>query len=227
MKQPAFFVVIIIAVNMLSAPTHLFAQSTASETTLNADTIESAINELEKKVNSATTTQERLEASELLAPLQEQMGMYAEAGRSYTYGASLAGVQTLRGQTLLLGSVRCALSVGDIATADFLLSTTFGFATDETIRATTKLYAIWSWIIKAETEAELAGPISVIKSYIPQSDMIRVKPALLLTLYHLTNEKAWGEQLQKEFPNSPEAAIILGQAHILPAPFWFFITNRE
>lgn len=219
--------IIFIALSFIIMPVPLFAQSSATEIALNAGTIESAIVELDKIAKSGDTIAEKLEASQLLAPLQEQMGMYSDARSSYTNGASLAGVQTVQGQKLLLGAVRCALSVGDVATADFLLSTSFSSATDISIKALSKLYALWSWIIKAENEEELTGPISVLKSYVTLNDMESVKPSLLLTLHHLTNDKAWSEQLQKEFPNSPETAIVSGQAQLMPAPFWFFISDKN
>lgn len=227
MKPVLFCVLFFGAINLILAPTPSFAQSKAAEAALNADTVESAINILKGITKSAATTAEKLDAAEILASLQEQLGMYSDASYSYTTGASLAGVQTVRGQKLLLGAVRCALSVGDVSTADFLLSTAFSSATDTTIKASVKLYAVWSWIIKAEDENELAGPISVLKSYSALQNMESVKPSLLLTLYHLTGEKAWADQLQQEFPNSPEASVVSGQAQLLPAPFWFFISNKN
>lgn len=177
---------------------------------------------LEKNFKSASSSEQRLAAAEILAPLKEQIGLYAEAAAIYSSAASLAGVQQIRGQKLLLGSVRCALSYGDVSSADFLLSTAFTSAADTHIKATAKLYALWSWIIKAQNKKELEGPVSVLKTYLDAPDMISVKPALFLTLFHITEEKMWAERLQKEFPDSPEAAVCAGNARLLPAPFWFF-----
>ena len=184
------------------------------------------IEELSKTVKSGAPAQERLKAAEELAPLQEQTGLYAEAAATYGTAASLAGVQSVRGQRLLLGSVRCALSCADVSAADFLLSTSFSPPADAEIRASAKLYALWSWIIKAQNEKELEGPVSVLKSYAASADMASLKPVILLTLHHITEEKKWAEALKNEFPDSPEAAVISGKARLLPAPFWFFIKTH-
>lgn len=181
------------------------------------------IEELSKTVKSGTSSQEKLKAAEMLAPLQEQTGLYADASATYGTAASLAGVQNARGQRLLLGSVRCALSCADVSAADFLLSTAFSPPADAEIRASAKLYALWSWIIKAQNEKELEGPVSVLKSYASAADMADLKPVILLTLHHITGEKKWAEALTGEFPDSPEAAVAAGKAQILPAPFWFFL----
>ena len=177
---------------------------------------------LAKTLKTAAASEDRLKAGEALAPIQEQIGLYAEAAATYGSAASLAGVQTLRGQKLLLGSVRCSLSCGDVSGADFLLSTAFASVSDTNIKASVKLYALWSWIIKVQTEKELEGPVSVLQTYVSAQDMLSVRPALLLTLYRITGEKKWAQKLQSDFPDSPEAAVCAGNARLLPAPFWFF-----
>lgn len=179
--------------------------------------------ELSKTVKSSAPADRRLKAAQMLAPLQEQTGLYADASATYGTAASLAGVQSAKGQHLLLGSVRCALSCADVSAADFLLSTAFSPPADAEIRASAKLYALWSWIIKAQNEKELEGPVSVLKSYAAAADMASLKPVILLTLHHITGEKKWAETLTNEFPDSPEAAVAGGKARLLPAPFWFFL----
>ncbi|WP_428769481.1 hypothetical protein V1L52_10590 [Treponema sp. HNW] len=184
------------------------------------------IEELSKTVKSGTSAEQRLKAAERLAPLQEQTGLYAEASATYGTAASLAGVQSERGQRLLLGSVRCALSSADVSAADFLLSTAFSSPATAEIRSSAKLYALWSWIIKAQNQKELEGPVSVLKSYAAAQDMASLKPVILLTLHHITEEKKWAEALAREFPDSPEAAVAAGNARTLPAPFWFFLKTQ-
>ncbi|MFI3257576.1 MAG: hypothetical protein R3Y36_04690 [Spirochaetales bacterium] len=222
MKKNLLFVLCFIFVSIYS-----YAQNSVTDILSQADTVDDAVNTLKSIVYTEdVASSRRLEAAQILAPLQEQLGDYKGANLSYSTAASLAGVQTVTGQRLLLGTVRCALSVGDVSEADFLLSTAFPFASEPTVTALIKLYAVWSWIIKAENEDELAGPISVLQSYVTLSDMQSVKPSLLLTLYHLTDDEKWAEQLKNEFPDSPEVAVVLGEARLLPAPFWFFMINK-
>lgn len=183
--------------------------------------------ELSKTVKSSAPADRRLKAAQMLAHLQEEAGLYAEASATYGTAASLAGVQSARGQRFLLGSVRCALCSADVSAADFLLSTAFSSPADAEIRASAKLYALWSWIIKAQNEKELEGPVSILKSYAAAQDMESLKPAILLTLYHITGEKKWAEALTREFPDSPEAAVAAGKGQTLPAPFWFFLKTQS
>lgn len=215
----------VLLVFMLSV--FLFAQKadvpkSSGEAKSTAAGLQPYMESLAKTLKTAAASEDRLKAGEALAPIQEQIGLYADAAATYGSAASLAGVQTLRGQKLLLGSVRCSLSCGDVSSADFLLSTAFASPADTNIKAAVKLYALWSWIIKVQTEKELEGPVSVLQTYVSAQDMLSVRPALLLTLYHITGEKKWAQKLQSDFPDSPEAAVCSGDARLLPAPFWFF-----
>ena len=194
----------------------LYAQQTSSAVLPLVET-------LTKTLNSSASEEQRLEAAERLAPLLEQIGSYAQADTVYRTAASLAGKKSVRAQRHLLGAVRCALACADVSSADFLLSTAFSSASEPDIKADAKLYALWSWIIKAQSEEELEGPIDVLRTYAVSAEMESVKPAILLTLHHITGEKRWAQQLQDEFPDSPEAAVSAGNARLLPAPFWFFL----
>ncbi len=204
-----------------------FAESRASNIVSGNDTIETKITALKKLVQEGISTEEKYESSLFLAQIQEQFGEYTDASFYYTTAAGLIGTQTAKGQDLLLGAVRCALLVGDVSRADFLLSTALSSITDVNAKARANLYAVWSWIIKSETKEELAAPISVLKSYVTIESMNSVKPALLLTLHHLTNEQNWKTQLEKDFPNSPETAVVQGNAQAYPSPFLFFSTIKD
>ena len=53
--------------------------------------------------------------------------------------------------------------------------------------------------------------------------MKSVHPVILLTLWYVTGDKSWSEQITKNFPGSTEAAIVKGDVQLLPTPFWFFV----
>ncbi len=204
----------------------LYSQSRVNDIVSNSDSVENTITELKKVVQTGKTKEDQFEAALVLAQLQEQFGEYTEASFYYTTASSLVGTQSAQGQDLLLGAVRCSLLVGDVSRADFLLSTALSSITDKDANARAVLYAVWSWIIKAENEEELDGPISVLKSYVTLDSMKSVRPAFLLLLHQLTGDNNWAAQLQSEYPNSPEAAIVQGKAQLQPSPFWLFsITN--
>ncbi len=218
--------VIIISIFLL-ALSSAFAQNRVAEIVSDNTSIETTVSELKKIVENGNSNEEKYEASLVLAQLQEQFGEYTEASLYYTTAAGFVGTQSAKGQELLLGAVRCALLIGDVSRADFLLSTALSSITDIEEKARANLYAVWSWIIKTENEEDLEGPIAVLESYITLENMKSVKPSLLLTLHHLTSEKQWAEQLQNEYPNSPETAIVQGKAQLLPTPFWFFSTIKN
>ncbi len=206
---------------------YAYSQKSATDIVATSESIDTTVSELKNIVQNGKSNNEKYDAALLLAQIQEQFGEYTEASLYYTTASSLIGTQSAKGQDLLLGAVRCALLIGDVSRADFLLSTALTSITDASAKARANLYAVWSWIIKSETTDELQGPIAVLKSYLSLESMESVHPALLLTLYHLTDENSWSEQLQKEYPNSPESSIVKGNAQLLPTPFWFLSTIKE
>ncbi len=216
---------LILSLLFIFAP--IYSQSRVGDIVSNDSSIETTVSELKKIVETGRNTEEKYEAALVLAQLQEQFGEYTDASLYYTTAASLIGTQSAKGQELLLGAVRCALLIGDVSRADFLLSTALSSITDTEAKAKANLYAVWSWVIKAENEDELDGPISVLNSYVTLESMKSVRPSLLLTLHHLTGEKAWSDQLEKEYPHSPETAVVQGKAQLMPTPFWFFSTLKD
>ncbi len=180
--------------------------------------------EILKKISDSqdSTNEEKIEASLLVAQILEMQGDFSNACYYYTSTASLLGANTVIGQHNLLDAVRCTLSIGDVSRGDFLLSTAMANAKDNSIRAKANIYAVWSWVLKTQTQEELDGPISVLETYVEIDSMYEVRPTILLTLYHLTHDDKWGSQLEKEFPDSPEAAIVTGSAKMSPSPFWYF-----
>ncbi|MCR4940558.1 MAG: hypothetical protein K5930_10705, partial [Treponemataceae bacterium] len=168
------------------------------------------------------------------APLQEQLGLYQEAQTNYSIAANLsASIKSSSGQSavadevLLLGAVRCALSCGDTPSADYILSTAFSSPLSSETQAYKILYAVWSWLCKSEDGEVPAQPVAVLKQSVQLSSMQVVKPAMLLTLWYVTGDASYSSQLEKEFPNSPEYAVVKGNAAFMPVPFWYFVGHPD
>jgi hypothetical protein len=53
-----------------------------------------------------------------------------------------------------------------------------------------------------------------------------LRPAILLSLWYIEGDKKSADTLVALYPLSPEAAIVLGKAAMLPAPFWFFSPRK-
>jgi len=166
----------------------------------------------------------------LLASLLEQTGQYQEARYQYSLAANgsatvnnAAGRGAVAAPEYLLGAVRCALATGDTATADYVLSTAFFDVDDQEVIAQVKLYAVWSWLCKVNTESEIQQPVSALKSFLNLSSMKSVKPSVLLTLWYITGSEEYAKILQKEFPASTECAVVQGEAQVMPNAFWYFL----
>lgn len=193
-------------------------------------TVAETVETLEDRYEKAGSVREKLDILSLLAPIQEQLGLYQEAQTNYSlaanYSASInsaAGKGAVADSTYLLGAVRCALSCGDTPSADYIMSTAFTGTVSTETQAYRMLYAVWSWLCKSENGVAPQQPIAVLRQSIQLSSMKAVRPAMLLTLWYITGDEACRDQLEKEFPDSIECAVTKGNASLMPAPFWYFV----
>lgn len=194
------------------------------------DSVTAKMDELKKTAQTASTAEQKVTAYSQLASLQEQLGFYTDAKNSWSLAANYsAAVKVSQGnassaaEAPLLGAVRCALSTGDTASADYIMSTAFLQEVSAETQAYVKLYAVWSWLCKVETIEELAQPVAVLQNALLQSSMQTVKPVVLLTLWYLTGDQTYAAQIHDSFAGSPEDAVANGGAIIMPAPFWYFV----
>ena len=63
----------------------------------------------------------------------------------------------------------------------------------------------------------------MLQAYLKVDSMNAVKPAVLLTLWYVTGDTSYSQQITKLYPKSIEASIVKGDAQLLPTPFWFFV----
>ena len=63
----------------------------------------------------------------------------------------------------------------------------------------------------------------MLQAYLKVDSMAAVKPAVLLTLWYVTGDSSYSNQITKLYPKSIEASIVKGDAQLLPTPFWFFV----
>lgn len=183
---------------------------------------------LKTQITKMTVPAEKRAAYIFLASLQEQSALYNEAQKSYATAAGIAagdaeGMPKKSNEQLVLDAVRCALSSGDFTTADSYLNSAVRNSKNETIQSYIKLYSQWSALCKAETVDDLQEPIVLLQAYAKVDSMKSVHPAIFLTLWYVTGDKTYSNQITKNFPNSIEAAIVKGDAQLLPTPFWFFV----
>ena len=207
------------------------AELTASFITSEAakkDSVEESVSYLKSQISKMTVAAEKRAAYIFLASLQEQMALYNDAQKSYAQAAAIAagdaeGMPKKTNEQIVLDAVRCALSSGDYATADSYLNSAVRNSKNPTVQAYIKLYSQWSALCKAEDVSDIQEPLVMLQAYLKVDSMNAVKPAVLLTLWYVTGEKSYSQQITKLYPKSIEASIVCGDAQLLPTPFWFFV----
>ena len=220
----------LIAIFSLSAAL-IFAEAKAKDIKAQAvkkSTVEESVSYVKTQIKSLTVASEKRAAYVFLASLQEQLALYGDAQKSYATAAGIAagdaeGMPQKTNEQLVIDAVRCALCCGDWPTADSYLNSAVRNSKDADIQSYVKLYAQWSALCKAENVDDLNEPLELLKAYLKVQSMKSVHPVILLTLWYVTGDKSWSEQITKNFPNSTEAAIVKGDVQLLPTPFWFFV----
>ena len=209
----------------------IFAEAKAKDNKTQAvkkATIEESVSYVKDQIKSLTVASEKRAAYVFLASLQEQMALYSDAQKSYATAAGIAagdaeGMPKKTNEQLVLDAVRCALCCGDWPTADSYLNSSVRNSKDSQILSYVKLYAQWSALCRAENVNDLNEPLELLKAYLKVDSMKSVHPVILLTLWYVTGEKSWADQITKNYSTSTEAAIVRGDVQLLPTPFWFFV----
>lgn len=192
------------------------------------DTVEESVSYLKSQISKMTSPAEKRAAWIFLASLQEQLAYFEDAQKSYAQAAAIAagdaeGMPKKSNEQIVLDAVRCALSSGDYATADSYLNSAVRNSKNANVQAYIKLYSQWSALCKADEVADIQEPVVMLQAYLKVDSMAAVKPAILLTLWYVTGETSYSQQILKLYPKSIEASIVKGDAQLLPTPFWFFV----
>ena len=207
------------------------AELTASFVTSEAakkDSVEESLSYLKTQVTKISSAAEKRAVYIFLASLQEQMSLFDDAQKSYAQAAAIAagdaeGMPKKTNEQIVLDAVRCALSCGDYATADSYLNSAVRNSKNADVQAYIKLYTQWSALCKAEEVADIQEPVVMLQAYLKVDSMNTVKPAVLITLWYVTGDTSYSQQITKLYPKSIEASIVRGDAQLLPTPFWFFV----
>lgn len=236
MKKTAIFLTASLLFSAWNAQS-VFAQTAITTAQLVAkeaakkDSLADAVTYLKKQIPALSAAAEKRAGYAFLGGVQEQMGLYADAGKSYAAAAAIAagdaaGMPKKTNEQLVLDAVRCALSTGDAATADSYLGSAVRNSQNATVLAYVKLYEQWSALCKAKKESDITEPLAMLKTYADLYSMNAVAPVVLLTLWHVSGEQSYANALKKDYPSSPEAAIVKGTIQQLPAPFWYFVPRK-
>lgn len=192
------------------------------------DSLEESLSYLKDQVAKMNLPAEKRATYVLIATLEEQMALYDQAQKSYAQAASIAagdaeGMPKKSNEEIVLDAIRCALSSGDYMTADSYLNSAVRNTRNQKIQAYIKLYTQWSALCRAEKVDDIQEPLVMLQAYLKLDSMECLRPAIYLTLWYLTGDKSYSQQLASKYPKSPEAAIVKGDVQLLPTPFWFFV----
>lgn len=227
------FIIFTIFITFISA---IFAgELTAKSVTTEAadmDTVEESISYLEEQVTKIKDPAEKRSVYIFMASLQELLSFYDDAQRSYAMAAAIAAgngkdMPVRSNEQIVLDAVRCALSSGDYATADSYLNSSVRNSKDEDIQAYINLYSQWSSLCKASSVEDTEEAVVMLQAYSRMKSMEVVRPAILLTLWHITGDKKYAKEIQTDYPDSIEMSVIKGQVQLLPTPFWFFVPKNN
>ena len=205
-------------------------QNAVEKSSSDNSSLPAIIQEVEKAASTADASNQR-SLYTFLGSLTEQLGDYGSAAAWYAKAAGISAAPApntpvFTSEELVLAAVRCSLSCGESQKAEGYLAFLEN-STNEKTNAYVGLYKMWSTLSTVSSNQQLSEPVATLQSYATMASMKWVRSSVYLTLWYITGNAEWSSKLQKEYPESAEAAIVTGAAKLLPTPFWFFLPRTE
>ena len=205
-------------------------QNAVEKSSSDNSSLPAIIQEVEKAASTADASNQR-SLYTFLGSLTEQLGDYGTAAAWYAKAAGISAAPApntpvFTSEELVLAAVRCSLSCGESQKAEGYLAFLEN-STNEKTKAYVGLYKMWSTLSTVSSNQQLSEPVATLQSYATMASMKWVRSSVYLTLWYITGNAEWSSKLQKEYPESAEAAIVTGAAKLLPTPFWFFLPRTE
>ena len=224
----AAFSILLSSLSFAAGKASSFTAAQLREKALRQDSVQEGISFIQEHLEECASPADKRSSLHFLGTLQEQLGIYSEASRSYAKAAAIAagdaaGVEKVSSEQLVLDAVRCCLNSGDWENADSYLNSAVRSSRDKKVLAFVNLYSVWSALCRAQSYAEASDSIEILAAYASMESMESVRPAVLFTLWFLTDKKIYSEALRKNYPDSAEYALIKGSAQIANVPFWYFV----
>ena len=203
-----------------------------TEAAADFETVEESIDYLENQVTKITNQAEKRSVYIFLASLQELLSDFKGAQLSYAKAAGIAagtgaGMPVRSNEQIVLDAVRCALSSGDYATAESYLNSSVRNSKNPEIQAYINLYSQWCELCKASNVEDTQEAIVMLQAYLKMKSMESVRPAILLTLWYITGDNKYANEIKSDYPKSVEMAVVKGDVQLLPTPFWFFVPKNN
>jgi len=223
--------IILISIAMCISHALFAAELTARqvmEASCKKESVTESITYIKTQIAKTTVASEKRSMYIFLGGLQEQLSLYEDAVKSYAAAAGISavnaeGMPKKTNEQLVLDAVRCALCMGDSSIANSYLNSAVRNSKNAEIQLYIKLYTQWSALVDANSFEDLKEPLEILKAYLKVPSMKQIFPQILLTLWYVTGEESYANQIKKSFPGSTEASIVAGDIKLLPTPFWFFV----
>lgn len=199
---------------------------------LNQEVIQDSILYIKNNISACETLADKRSLLYFLGKLQEQLGLFSDASKSYASAAGITAgdaknMPKVSTEQLVLDAVRASLNSGDWETANSYLNSAVRSSKNPEILAYVNLYSVWASLCKATNYDETKDSIELLKAYSVMDSMSFVKPAILFTLWYLTEDKSYADRLKKSYPLSPETGILNGSVQIASVPFWYFVPKKN
>ena len=213
-----------------SAQVKKSAQTLKNEA-LNQEAIQDSILYIKNNLSDCETLADKRSILYFLGKLQEQLGLFSDASKSYASAAGITAgdaknMKKVSTEQLVLDAVRSSLNSGDWETASSYLNSAVRSSKNPEILAYVNLYSVWASLCKATNFEETQDSIQLLKAYSAMNSMSYVKPTILFTLWYLTENNSYADELKKNFPLSPETGIVKGNVQIASVPFWYFVPKN-
>lgn len=234
MKKIVVFSLFFVSFFVVMAQETSVRGKTVVENAARKSSVADSVAYLKKNAELIADSAEKRAVYVFLAGILEQQGLYQEAQSYYVkaagmqgrVSAEMSGLPNRNSEELVIDAVRCALCAGDYRSADSYLNSSVRNSKDEAVVAYVKLYEQWSILCRARNKGEIQESVAILRTYAQFDSMKCVRPIILLTLWHLTGDSRYAEQLKTDFSGSLEASIVKGEVQNLPTPFWYFVPRN-
>ena len=179
---------------------------------------------LSYELNNLAAAKEKRELLAAFAEFEEAAGFYESASAHYTQAAETAGVDAAEYFSLCLDAARCFMYLNETQKAAELIEKTLAGCFDNAILFRARFYAACNLLSGKDSDAAL----SQLRVYLSIGGFAPYFPQILFILWYAGGDASAGSRLAASYPSSAEAAIVRGEASMLPRAFWYLMpTGRK